>query len=45
MKQEDEYYYTKKEKKFFDFYEFFKILGLISGLILLASFIYRLIEG
>jgi hypothetical protein len=44
MINEDEYYYTKKEKKFFDFYEFFKILGGLSGLILLASFIYRLIE-
>jgi len=45
MINEDEYYYTKKEKKFFDFYEFFKILGGLSRLILLASFIYRLIEG
>lgn len=37
-----EYYYERKSKKILDFYQFFKLIGTVSGLILLASFIYQI---
>ena len=41
---EDNYYYEKKSKKMFDFYQFFKVIGGVSALILIASFIYQIFE-
>ena len=40
----DNYYYEKKSKKMFDFYQFFKVIGAVSGLLLVATFIYELFE-
>ena len=40
----DNYYYDKKSKKMFDFYQFFKVLGGGPALILIASFIYQIFE-
>ena len=39
-----EYYYERKNKKMIDFYQFFKVIGAVSGLILIASFIYQIFE-
>jgi hypothetical protein len=36
-------YYSKKQQKEFDFYQFFKVIGIASGVILLASLIFQII--
>jgi len=41
---EDNYYYDKKSKKMFDFYQFFKVIGATAGIILIASFIYQIFD-
>ena len=40
----DNYYYEKKSKKMFDFYQFFKVLGGGRILNINASFIYQIFE-
>ena len=40
----DNYYYDKKSKKMIDFYQFFKVIGAVSGLLLVATFIYEIFE-
>jgi len=40
----DNYYYEKKSKKMFDFVQFFKVIGAVSGLLLVATFIYEIFE-
>jgi len=37
-------YYESKHKKEIDFYQFFKVLGIISGIIIIASYIYQIFE-
>lgn len=39
-----EYYYERKDKKMIDFYQFFKVIGAVSGLLLVATFIYEIFE-
>ena len=37
-------YYERKNKKMIDFYQFFKVIGAVSGLLLVATFIYEIFE-
>lgn len=39
-----EYYYERKNKKMIDFYQFFKVIGAVSGLLIVATFIYEIFE-
>ena len=39
-----EYYYERKNKKMIGFYQFFKVIGAVSGLLLVATFIYEIFE-
>ena len=40
----DNYYYDKKSKKMFDFYQFFKVLGGGRAIKQITSFIYQILE-
>jgi len=35
-------YYERKNKKMIDFYQFFVVLGKVSGFVIIATFLFRL---
>lgn len=41
---EENNYYSRKKQKEFDFYNFFKILGTVAGIVIAASYIIQIFQ-